>query len=111
MKIFKKMEGLGGKVFGRADSMDNPGHLTEAKQFIASMPTGHFYSPVPSLDEIKQDEKRIFDIPTKLAAIDLNVDEQLELLAIFAEYYKELPFHAGKTPGLRYFFDNSMYSY
>jgi hypothetical protein len=66
---------------------------------------------VPSVEEIKHDEKRIFDIPPELAAIDLNVDEQLQLLAIFAEYYKELPFQAGKTPGLRYFFDNTMYSY
>ena len=119
--ILKKMEGLGEKVFRRSDSTNNsdrsdadastPRHFPDVKQFISSMPTGHFYSPVPSLDEIKQDEERIFDIPSELAAIDLNVDEQLKLLATFAEYYKELPFRADKTPGLRYFFENTMYSY
>ena len=119
--ILKKMEGLGEKVFRRSDPMGNPDradadastpkHFPDVKQFISSMPTGHFYSPVPSLDEIKQDEERIFDIPSELPAIDLNVDEQLKLLSIFAGYYKELPFRADKTPGLRYFFENTMYSY
>jgi predicted O-methyltransferase YrrM len=62
------------------------------------VPLGHFYSPMPSLDEISKDEKRIFAVPQELAAIDLNVDEQLS-------------FRDEETPGLRYKFLNSMYSY
>ncbi len=113
IKAFEKMTALGERVFRRRDSPAAPSDLSggDAGQANSFVPPGHFYSPVPSLDEITRDEKRIFAVPQELAAIDLNVDEQLSLLAIFADYYKELPFRAEKTPGLRYMFDNSMYSY
>ena len=75
------------------------------------VPPGHFHSPIPSADEIRQREERIFNVPDEIPAIDLNTDEQLRTLAAFAEYYKELPFRAEKTRGLRYWFKNPMYSY
>lgn len=107
------MTALGERVFRRRDSPEAESELSggDALQVNSAIPPGHFYSPIPSLDEIRRDEKRIFDIPEELRAIDLNVDEQLGLLAIFAEYYKELPFREEKTRGLRYKFVNSMYSY
>lgn len=77
-------------------------------QFV---PPGHFHSPIPSVDEIRLREERIFNVPDEIPAIDLNTDEQLRTLAAFAEYYKELPFSAEKTRGLRYCFENPMYSY
>ena len=75
------------------------------------VPPGHFHSPIPSADEIRQRAESIFKVPDEMPAIDLNTEEQLRTLAAFTEYYQELPFSAEKTRGLRYWFKNPMYSY
>ena len=78
------------------------------------VPPGHFYSPIPSIEEIKKNESKIFDkIPKELEGIDLNTEEQLSLLAKFKIYYEEQPFSikSKKKEGLRYHFDNQFYSY
>lgn len=73
---------------------------------------GHFYSPIPDINEIRRDEARIFDSTSRLiAGIDLRESEQLTLLEIFADLYKELPFQAQKSAALRYHFENPAYSY
>jgi predicted O-methyltransferase YrrM len=77
------------------------------------VPNGHFYSPVVDQEYVRENEARIWkDIssPT-LQGIDLNVEEQLALLAEFEGYYQDIPF--GETPkeGSRYYFQNSYYSY
>ena len=78
------------------------------------VPPGHFYSPIPSIEEIKKNEIKIFDkIHKELEGIDLNTEEQLSLLAKFKIYYEEQPFSikSKKKEGLRYHFDNQFYSY
>lgn len=83
--------------------------LNALKRFV---PPGHFYSPIPGLDEIKRNEERIFGhIPRSIPGIDLNEKEQLRLLNKFKDYYKELPFESHKTDNLRYFFENAFYTY
>jgi hypothetical protein len=73
---------------------------------------GHYYSPIPCIEDIKRREASIFDqIPSTLPGIDLNVAEQLALLHKFKEYYQEQPFGADKSPGLRYFLDNPWYAW
>jgi len=75
-------------------------------------PPGHFYSPMPSLREIRRREREIFDVlPGELAGVDLNEAAQLHLLDELAEYYGDLPFHEQKTEGSRYYFENPTYSY
>jgi hypothetical protein len=76
------------------------------------VPPGHFYSPIPSLDEIQRDEARIFgSMPRTIAGIDMNEAAQLRLLEAFVPIYDEMPFTPEKQDGLRYFFDNPTYSY
>lgn len=76
------------------------------------VPPGHFYSPIPSLEEIRGDESRIFgSVPRNILGIDLHEAEQLKLLEDFAQYYVEMPFQSQKTEELRYYFDNPAYSY
>ena len=76
------------------------------------VPPGHFYSPIPSLDEIKQDESRVFGtIPRVIHGLELHESEQLKLLEDFVQFYKEMPFQSHKTEELRYYFENSAYSY
>jgi len=76
------------------------------------VPSGHFYSPIPSLDEIRRDEARIFGSwPSRIHGVDLHEQDQLALLHTLLSYYRELPFHSEKREGLRYYFDNPTYSY
>lgn len=86
-----------------------PRPVNGGRQFV---PPGHFYSPIPALDDIRANEDTIFDaVSRNVQGIDLREDEQLNLLTKFKDYYAELPFHPKKTPNLRFFFDNPAYSY
>ncbi len=76
------------------------------------VPPGHFFSPLPSLDEIRSEESRIFgEVPDKINAVDLNAIGQLELFQKLASYYEELPFHEAQSSNFRYYLDNAAYSY
>ena len=75
-------------------------------------PPGHFYSPIPSLDDLRQREAAIFRVwPRELPGIDLQVEGQLALLEAFRPYYDEIPFPERETEGFRYYFENTFYSY
>jgi hypothetical protein len=76
------------------------------------VPPGHFYSPIPSLDEIRRDESKIFgSVHPNIIGLELHEAEQLKLLNDFVAYYKEMPFQSEKREGLRYYFENQNYSY
>ena len=71
---------------------------------------GGYYSPIPSMDEIKGYNFNR-PLPEVLPGIDLNVNEQLNLLDSFEDFYKELPFTEEKSEGLRYYYKNNFYCY
>jgi hypothetical protein len=86
--------------------------LAAIKGQVKFAPPGHFYSPLPSLDEVSRDESRIFgDCSRTLPGLDLHEAEQLTLLEQLACYYDDMPFQAEKVEGLRYYFENPAYSY
>lgn len=86
--------------------------VTAWKRHLRYVPPGHFYSPIPNLDEIRENEAAIFGTtPKAIPGIDLAEESQLQLLDEFKTYYSELPFAAHKAPGLRYAFENNSYSY
>ena len=72
---------------------------------------GHFYSPIVDSDEIIENENKIFDPNRSLEGIVLNKEAQFELLNIFKEYYKLLPFTEEPINTNRYFYNNDAYSY
>jgi hypothetical protein len=75
-------------------------------------PPGHFYSPIPCVEEIRRKEAQIFGYaPRSIPAVDLNEEQQLALFHRFKRYYKEQPFEAYKKEGIRYFFQNGFYPY
>lgn len=81
--------------------------LTKRCGFV---PPGHFYSPIPSQEEIARDAAAIFGpMPRSIPGIDLREEEQMKLLQEFLPYYREIPFKAQKQEGLRYYFDNPAY--
>ena len=75
-------------------------------------PSGHFYSPIPDLNEIRRYEASIWTAPPReIEGVDLNEKGQVQLLKELGEFYKELPFADGKTENLRYYFENPAFSY
>ncbi len=84
----------------------------ELERYRTWVPPGHFYSPLPALDEVRRDEARIFGPPPlELPGVDLDPEGQLALLAELRAYYGEMPFAPARQPGLRYFFDNPNFGY
>lgn len=77
-----------------------------------AFPPGHFYSPIPDLNEVKAHAAEIFgNSRRELPGLDMNEKGQLATLASLAPYYQELPFGETAQPGLRYFYQNPAYSY
>jgi hypothetical protein len=76
---------------------------------IPHVPFGHYYSPCPSMNDIKR--KNFSCGIREISGIDLNTDEQMELLNSFDLFYKEIPFNEQKTASMRYYFKNGFYSY
>lgn len=86
--------------------------LSEIAALKRFVPPGHFFSPIPSLDEIRKDESRIFEsIPRDIIGVELHEPEQLTLLNELANYYNDMPFQSHKVEGLRYYFENRPYTY
>ena len=76
------------------------------------MPPGHYYSPIPSIPEIKGDTERIFKKQEPfLSDIQLNENAQLELLTKLSAFDATQPFTSEKTEQTRYYFENDFYSY
>lgn len=86
--------------------------LAVLRKTVGFVPPGHFYSPIPSLDEVQRDEAKIFQsFPSNIMGLELHEEEQLKLLNEFVVYYKEMPFQPEKHEGLRYYYENGAYSY
>jgi hypothetical protein len=76
-------------------------------RYEAGWPPGHFYSPIPDLDDIRRREAEIFPAAdTPLPGIDTREDEQLALLRELSAACAEQPWGTERRPGLRYRFDN-----
>lgn len=81
----------------------------DAREFV---PTGHYYSAVPSLADVAAAAARLAAPPPRtLPGIDLREREQLSLVESFERYYDEQPFPEQRTPDRRYHFQNPAYSY
>jgi Methyltransferase domain len=104
------------KVIDRLRAMMMPRPRNSAGSFdtvpqVSLVPDGHFYSPIPSHDDIRRHEERIFRIPESLPEIDLNQEEQLRTLAELSPFCKDVAFTPEKTTALRYFYLNPMFCY
>ena len=88
-----------------ADSRDLRAENAEWTQFC---PLGHFYSPLPSKDEVAAAFSRGGFGPP-FPAIDLNLDGEFALLQELAAYYPDLPFPQTATSGRRFHLANPSY--
>lgn len=107
--VIKKLAVLS-RVISERDKLYS--ELPVLKKNLRFVPHGHFYSPIPSLDEILRDELKIFgSVYPNISGLELHETEQLKLLNDFIAYYRQMPFQPEKIEGLRYYFENPAYSY
>jgi hypothetical protein len=75
-------------------------------------PPGHFYSPIPAIEDIQNDEASIFFTGNKsLGGIDLNEAGQKKLLAELGQHYDSVPFSDDRQANLRFYYNNPNFSY
>jgi predicted O-methyltransferase YrrM len=80
--------------------------------FLKFAPPGHFYSPLPDLNEISAASDAAPNNPVReLKGINLNVRGQLQHVQQFAAYNCELSLPDSKSSGCRYYLDNGFFSY
>lgn len=80
------------------------------RQWSRFFPPGHFYSPLPSHEDIAEAyEKNSFGPP--FPAVELNEKEQQSRLERFADYYSGQPFPEQPAPGWRFHLDNPSYGH
>ena len=79
----------------------------------AFFPAGHFYSPIISVDEIRQRQDEIWDKASVngLEGINLFPEKQVALMNELSKYYEGIPFTDDKQENLRYHFRNDYYTY
>jgi hypothetical protein len=76
-------------------------------------PPGHYYSPLPSTEDLRELESAVFKEPGNpaedLRAIDLNEQGQLQMLDSLKEYYSEFPSPPEKKSPFRYYYMNGIF--
>ena len=77
--------------------------------FLSLYPPGHFYSPVPDLEEIEAQTDRLFGPGRELPGVELHVAEQLELFRTLAALAREAPLPVAPGETARYGVDNPNY--
>lgn len=93
-----------------ADRNDLRRQIEKLNRFV---PPGHFYSPIPAMDDLARDQARLFPqpLPRIIPGVDLREAAQMAMLEECIPLYAEMPFGPQPKPGLRYHFDNGAYSY
>lgn len=86
--------------------------FSEFRKSAGFVPPGHFYSALPSLEEVRENESKIFGrSPDEIKGIDLHEEQQLILYEQFVGYYKDMTFPREKSVGYHYYYENPAYSY
>lgn len=113
--VFSRLEKVARRLRTQLSVEPRPAQSAEGTLLHPALrfaPPGHFYSPIPDLEDVDRRAEKLFDRSVRvLPGIDLREAAQLELLERFRPYYAEQPFRPRKTERLRYYFENPQYSY
>ena len=74
------------------------------------VPPGHFYSPLPDMDQVRMNEHRLFSISSRPEGIAWNEEGQLALLEKLGQFLSDMPFSVSPGRG-RYYLDNDFYAH
>ena len=78
--------------------------------FIRFAPPGHFYSPIPDLQEVELDAPRLFgDQRPPLVGIDLRAQAQVETITSIGKLVSVSEFSMDQTSGKRFYWQNTQY--
>lgn len=89
------------------DSDQRPDDGTPGGMWV---PPGHFYSPIPSLDDVARHADRIFAPPPRtLPGVDLREAQQVDLVQQLAAFHDEMPWRDEPVPGLLYRYGNGAF--
>jgi hypothetical protein len=78
---------------------------------IRFVPPGHFYSPLPDLNEVENQVERIYRFPQPDDGVDLKDEEQLCLLEALFSYYPKFCWKEQPTDNLRYWLTNDYFGW
>lgn len=71
--------------------------------YFKAVPPGHYYSPLPDLNEVDRRSAQIYGTsPKTIGGMDLRTDQQLRLLEKFRGFASNLPFDRSSNPQSRY---------
>jgi len=87
------------------------GNFYELLKKQGKYPAGHFYSPIPSNEEILVYLESRKKVNVELPDIKLNKESQFKLLQDFSLYYEDLFFPEEQIPDCRYYYDQSLFRY
>ncbi len=74
-------------------------------------PAGHYYSPIPNINDIilNINSKKFYTMD--LADIEMNSDQQISLLKEYQKYYNELQFPENPDVKYRYYYNQKWFCY
>lgn len=74
-------------------------------------PAGHYYSPIPSREDVLSYVKSRKAPAGNLPGINLNESSQRAVLDEYTGFYQDLPFPIHQTTGHRYYYENNWFGY
>lgn len=78
--------------------------------FLRRTPPGHYYSPIPDLEFVKQHRSEIFSLErTQCPGIALNEEKQLALILEMEAFLKSFAFPVMSKQGFRYYAQNGFF--
>jgi predicted O-methyltransferase YrrM len=84
----------------------------QLREYWTWAPPGHFYSPIPSAEQVERQKTLQAQPPPKeLPGIDLNIEGQLRVVEEMKPFHDELPFADEKKEGLRYYYKNTFFEH
>jgi len=86
-------------------------NFTEQIRRQGAFPAGHYYSPIPSNEDVVAYLKSRKSPDAELPGIELNAQAQFESLTGYVALYREIQFPAQKSGRFRYYYDNAWFGY
>jgi len=85
-------------------------HLTN-KKFEEFSPSGHFYSPIPEMQEIINNYDIMVKNSSSTHGINFNEEKQIALFNEFSKYFNDLPYKDKQHENFRYYFINGYFQH
>lgn len=89
---------------------EKPPFLSKHKK-QGAYPPGHYYSPIPSREEVLKYIKSRKLPGSEIVGIEMNAQSQHNLLNEYVLFYKDLPFPEKQRPEQRFYYENDWFSY